>query len=170
MSRTNRKYMTNGNYREARKGQTHKRRRSGTPQKVLIAAGFVAEFRGQMLPTCWLQVREPAAPWAPHDGPSRGGMLMSPSNTGMWGDEYRPGDIRTKRAVKRAERQAARREAEAALLAEAEFDAEEQEDYDERAQAAWEDYCREWIEDDLDEFAGDFLDDGLYDSIGYDYE
>ncbi len=114
MARTNRKYMTNGNYREARKGQTHKRRRSGTPAKVLIAAGFVADFHGQMLPTTHFQFREPVAPWAPgYGGPSylHGGMLMSPSNTGMWRDEYSPGgDIRTKRAIKRAERQRVARE------------------------------------------------------------
>ncbi len=120
MSRTTRKFCTEGNHREARKGRTHK----------------MVGFRR-------IKIKDPAVPWVPRSGgPSRlhGGMLMSPSSTGMWGDEYRPGDIRAKRAVKRAERQAAASEIEQELLADTDPLGLEDEDADE-ALVQWEDYC-----------------------------
>ena len=88
MARTTRAYMTERNYREARGGKV----RTG--------------------PFGWEPKRD--VRWAfRYGGPSRrhGGMLMSPSNTGMWGDAYAQGDKRTKRAIKRSERARALREA-----------------------------------------------------------
>lgn len=75
MARTTRKYLTEGNYREARKGSWGSR--SG--------------------------VRWDAStdlPWGRRN--NRGGMLMSPSSSGIWRDEL-PGTSR--RQVKRSERQ-----------------------------------------------------------------
>lgn len=99
MSRTIRKYRTAKNHREGRKGRKLRYRWDGH------AAAHIIQAEGG----------RDAAPWSPrpYGGPSRvhGGMLMSPHNTGMWGDEYDPGDTRTKRAVKRAERARVRREA-----------------------------------------------------------
>ncbi len=112
MSRTTRRFCTEANYREARKGRSYETRRSGTRTAALIAAGFVETQHGVEYATLRRPLREVAAPWAPRMfGPSsvHGGMLMSPSNTGMWGDEY-DRDARVKRSVKRSERQKIRRE------------------------------------------------------------
>lgn len=129
MSRTNRKFCTNGNLREARKGRTHK----------------IVGYRR-------VKIKDPAVPWAPgYGGPSRvhGGMLMSPSNSGMWRDEYGPDNTRVKRAVKRGERQRVAREIEQQLLPDAPDPVEDEA----HAQEEWEafDCC-------CDECAGDALD------------
>ena len=87
MSRTNRTYWSDGNWREARKG--------GARYRAERDAIWDANLPGQ---------RTPTGSWKPR-GPRHGGMLMSSSNTGFWSDECR--HVRMKRAVKRGERQRA---------------------------------------------------------------
>lgn len=87
MSRTNRKYWTDRNRREARKG--------GHRYRAVRDAIWDADPTGQFTLV---------GNWAPRGNP-HGGMLMSASNTGMWDDERDQGDHRTPRAVKRGERQ-----------------------------------------------------------------
>ena len=104
MSRTRRKYITGSNYREARGGRATVRAQRQREDALPVGA-----FPDQHFP------QRGYRNWY---GPStaHGGMLMSPHNTGMWGDEYDPGDTRTKRAVKRSERARARQEADAEVV------------------------------------------------------
>lgn len=75
MARTNRKFLSNGNFREARKGS------------------------GGQRGDWWVRDRD--LPWARRT--NHGGMLMSPSNSGLYRDEQ--GGKEFKRALKRGQRQ-----------------------------------------------------------------
>lgn len=112
MARTTRKFMTDGNYREARQGRMYDRRKSGTPTAFLKRIGFVDTWNGIEHTVLWKRVEGGSARpcWANGDprwgvGNVRGGMLMSTSNSGLWRDDYTQGDRVITRATKRAERQ-----------------------------------------------------------------
>jgi hypothetical protein len=96
VSRTQRKFMSNGNRREARGGRFYVIRSSPQP----IGTEMV------------VHLREPKVPWGKRR--HRGGMLMTSRSTGLWSDEmtWKPSQAkgRTKRAIKRRERQQVRQE------------------------------------------------------------
>lgn len=105
MSRTSRKFKTDGNYREARGGRNYERRRGGTKTVDLIAAGMVEVIHGEVVPTLHRETRPTKAKdWGRRN--THGGMLQSRANTGRWGDEL-PNSNRRERS---REKQAWRRE------------------------------------------------------------
>lgn len=111
MARTTRKYLTSRNYREARKGRQDDRRKSGTRTADLIEAGFVEVVHGNVKATLSRpKAHGKDAAKQQRAGNRRGGMLMSPSNSGLWRDDYTQGDRTATRATKRSERQRVRAE------------------------------------------------------------
>jgi hypothetical protein len=94
MARTHRKFWTDTNYREARKG--------GPRYRAERDARWDAEAPGEWTPDTRWGTRS-----------TRGGMLMSSSNSGLWSDER--GHISEKRRIKRGQRQAVRAEIAVAL-------------------------------------------------------
>jgi hypothetical protein len=102
MSRTNRKYMTESNYREARKGKATAARENAIADALPVGAWEVPA--AQRLTPEWVTYRPSG----------RGGMLMSSRSTGLWSDE-----IDTDRGVhRRREARSAQAIAAEALLPE----------------------------------------------------
>jgi hypothetical protein len=75
MSRTNRKYMTDGNYREARKGKATVARENAVQDSLPVGAWEVP------------QPQRLTPEWAGYRSAKRGGMMMSSRSTGLWRDE-----------------------------------------------------------------------------------
>jgi hypothetical protein len=88
MSRTNRKYMTESNYREARKGKATAARENAIADALPVGAWEVPAAQ-RLTPE-----------WATYRPSGRGGMLMSSRSTGLWSDE-----IDTDRGVHRRREQ-----------------------------------------------------------------
>lgn len=141
MSRTTRKFMTDGNYREARRGRI-------TSDRVWDDADFRFADTGEPVRGDYdrhERIRSAALPSWGHRS-NHGGLLASPSCSGFWaGEVYVDHSV-----LRQRERRAFLRAAEADLAAEEALDAAEFWRSDQAAEAA--DYERQRAREDYDGF------------------